>query len=75
MNILCFIDNLNAGGAQRQICYLASFLKKKNNQVTILTYHPGDFFLDELKKNKINYINLQNKNKLIRTIKIIRERK
>ena len=71
MNILCFIDNLNAGGAQRQICYLASFLKKKNNQVTILTYHPGDFFLDELKKNKINYINLQNKNKLIRTIKII----
>ncbi|WP_440680924.1 glycosyltransferase [Candidatus Pelagibacter sp. HIMB1623] len=71
MNILCFIDNLNAGGAQRQICYLASFLKTQNNQVTILTYHPGDFFLDELKKNKIHYVNIQNKNKFKRIIKII----
>ena len=72
MNITCFIDNLNAGGAQRQICYLASFLKKKNNEVTVLTYHPGDFFLDELKKNKIHHVNLQNKNKLLRTLKIIK---
>lgn len=72
MNILCFIDNLNAGGAQRQICYLASFLKKKNNEVTVLSYHPGDFFLDELKKNKIHYVILQNKNKLLRTLKIIK---
>lgn len=72
MNITCFIDNLNAGGAQRQICYLASFLKKKNNEVTVLSYHPGDFFLDELKKNKIHYVILQNKNKLLRTLKIIK---
>lgn len=72
IKVTCFIDNLNAGGAQRQICYLANFLKKKNFDVSVLTYHEDNFFKKELKKNKIKYINLQNKNKLIRTIRLIK---
>ena len=43
-NIVCFIDNLNAGGAQRQICYLAKFLKENGFNVTLLTYYNSDFF-------------------------------
>ena len=72
MKVTCFIDNLNAGGAQRQICHLANLLKKNDIDVSILTYHEDNFFKKELKKNNIKHINLQNKNKLLRTIKLIK---
>lgn len=64
--ITCFIESLSAGGAQRQICYLANFLRIKHYEVTILTYHNDSFFADELKKNDIHIVNLENKNKLIK---------
>ena len=72
MNILCFIENLNAGGAQRQICYLANLLKENNNDVTILTYHKDNFYLNELKKNKIKLINFEYKYKLLKIFKLIK---
>ena len=56
MKITCFIDNLNAGGAQRQICNLAYLLKQKNHEVTILTYQPSKFFLNDLKKKRLNIL-------------------
>jgi glycosyltransferase involved in cell wall biosynthesis len=51
MRILCLIDNLGSGGAQRQLVYLGRELKKRGNAVDFFVYHAGGFFrpaLDEL---------------------------
>ncbi len=48
MNILCFIDCLGPGGAQRQIATLAVGLKKRGHHVRFLVYHPHDHFLPAL---------------------------
>ncbi len=45
MNILCFIDSLGSGGAQRQLTTLAVGLKKRGHEVRFLIYHPDDHFL------------------------------
>ena len=59
MKILCIIDNLGSGGAQRQLVYLGRELKKRGNVVDFFVYHAGGFFrpaLDELgiKVHQIN---------------------
>ena len=72
MKITCFIDNLNAGGAQRQICYLAYLLKRKKYIVTVLTYNSGNFFSEYLKNNKIKHVIIKDKNKFLRFVKIFR---
>ena len=69
MNITCIIDNLAAGGAQRQMCMLAILLREKGHKVTILTYHPQNFFLDEILQAGITYQCYQEKNPLLRIIK------
>ena len=48
MKIVCLIDNLSAGGAQRQMVMLAKLLKQNGHDITILTYYPHDFFLQEV---------------------------
>ena len=69
-NIVCFIDNLNAGGAQRQICYLAKFLKEHGFNVTLLTYYNSDFFSYYLSKNKINHVKINENTKIKRAYKL-----
>jgi glycosyltransferase involved in cell wall biosynthesis len=44
MNILCVINNLEPGGAQRQLVELALGFKEKGHIVTFLTYHHLIFF-------------------------------
>jgi glycosyltransferase involved in cell wall biosynthesis len=44
MRVTCLIDNLGAGGAQRQMCMLAVLLKNQGLDVSMLTYHQNDFF-------------------------------
>ncbi len=44
MRILCLIDSLGSGGAQRQLSYLAALLKEAGHDVTVLTYHDLNFF-------------------------------
>lgn len=44
MRIICLIDSLGPGGAQRQMSYLAVLLKQAGHDVRILKYHPYDFF-------------------------------
>ena len=46
--ILCFIDSLDAGGAQRQMVGLAVMLKEKGYNVKVLVYHDNPFFLQTL---------------------------
>jgi len=48
MKIVCVIDHLGPGGAQRQLTTLALFFKKMGHEVSFLTYHENDFFLLEL---------------------------
>jgi glycosyltransferase involved in cell wall biosynthesis len=45
MKLLCLIDNLGSGGAQRQLVTLAVGLKKRGHEVRFLTYFPPDHFL------------------------------
>lgn len=70
MKIICFIDNLGSGGAQRQMVNLAVGLKREGNQVTLLTYYPNDFFLDFIREEDIEYISINEKKPLRRIYKI-----
>jgi len=49
MKIICLIDSLGSGGAQRQLVTLAVGFKKRGHEVRFLTYHPYDHFLPLLK--------------------------
>lgn len=65
--ILCFIDSLGPGGAQRQIVGLACFLKEKGYDVSVVTYHDNRFYVDQLLSNGVPYIYLKKaENKLTR---------
>jgi glycosyltransferase involved in cell wall biosynthesis len=44
MKVTCLIDQLGAGGGQRQLCVLAALLKRQGLDVSVLTYHPQRFF-------------------------------
>ena len=53
MKILLFIDNLGAGGAQRQLVGLAVMLKQQNYDVKVCTYYPHDFYKTYLDENNV----------------------
>jgi glycosyltransferase involved in cell wall biosynthesis len=48
MKIVCVIDSLGSGGAQRQLVNLAIGLKERGHQVAFITYHSGAHFVDTL---------------------------
>jgi glycosyltransferase involved in cell wall biosynthesis len=50
LRILCVIDSLNCGGAQRQICELAKGFKERGNDISFLVYHNIPFFNTYLDK-------------------------
>jgi glycosyltransferase involved in cell wall biosynthesis len=51
MKILCVIDSLGSGGAQRQMVNLVCGFKSKGHDVEILIYYPKiDFFRHEVEK-------------------------
>ena len=53
--ILCLIESLGSGGAERQLVGLASLLKRRGHDVTVLTYYPDDFYKHVLDKAHVNY--------------------
>ncbi len=53
MNILCVIDCLGPGGAQRQLVELALGFKEKGNDVSFLTYHHIPYYNSILEKKGI----------------------
>ena len=55
MKALLFIDSLTGAGAQRQLVNLAVGLTQRGHDITVTTYVPLDFFLDELNKHGITY--------------------
>lgn len=70
MKILCVIDSLGSGGAQRQLVNLAISFKKKGHEVSFLVYYKDNFYLKHLEKNKINVIQAIEENYLKRILKI-----
>lgn len=57
--IICFIDCLGPGGAQRQLVGLAILLKHQGYDVTVLCYHDLRFYVDELLSKGVPYIYLK----------------
>lgn len=70
--ILCLIDTLGFGGAERQMAGLALFLKKKGYQVDLVTYYAHDFYHD-LVANGVRTITLRTRdNKFSKLLTISR---
>jgi glycosyltransferase involved in cell wall biosynthesis len=66
MKVVCLIDSLGSGGAQRQICMLAQLLKQNSVDVTVVTYYDIPFYLHLLQNAKVPYLNIKWQNKFQR---------
>lgn len=51
--VLCFIDNLGSGGAQRQLVNIGVGLLRRGYEVEFLVYDSDDFFADTLNRHHI----------------------
>ena len=73
MKILCMIENLGQGGAERQLIGLAILLAKEGNEVRIIIYDEDFFYLPLLKGTGVvcEYID-KAKNKIMRIPRILR---
>jgi glycosyltransferase involved in cell wall biosynthesis len=70
LKILCVIDSLGSGGAQRQLVELAKGFKEKGHGVSFLTYHNFPFHNPVLEKHKIFITCLQEDNYVKRLFKL-----
>lgn len=72
MKILCVIDSLGSGGAQRQLVNLAVGFKEKGHDVSFLVYHSINFFKIILNESDISVHEIIEPNYLKRLLKIRR---
>lgn len=72
MKILCVIDSLGSGGAQRQLVELAKGFKEKDHNVSFLVYHPQDFYWKELENSNIGITYIEEPSYLKRLFKMRR---
>ena len=56
MKILCFIDCLGAGGAQRQLVGLASMLHQRGIDVKVCYYHDIPYYKEYLEERGIEHV-------------------
>lgn len=56
--ILCLIDALGLGGAERQMIGLALLLKQRGYQVDLVTYHDHDFYAELVQRYGIESMTL-----------------
>jgi glycosyltransferase involved in cell wall biosynthesis len=74
MKVLLVIDNLGAGGAQRQMSNLAIGLSKLGYTIHLFSYHKQFFFANKLIDNSIKLLNEEKKGKLgFNVIKALRK--
>lgn len=66
MKILCIIDGLGSGGAQRQLVGLVRLLKEHSFKVKLIWYHSDDFYQSYLDEHGIDYENGHSKGKLVK---------
>ena len=62
--ILCLIDCLSSGGAQRQLVGLAKLLAERGYEVEVLTYHDLPFYKSILEQYGIRNHNIYSSNNL-----------
>ncbi|MCG8582527.1 MAG: glycosyltransferase [Bacteroidales bacterium] len=72
MKILCVIDCLCAGGAQRQLVELAIRFHKRGHDVGFLTYYPSYFFYPVLEREGIPLTCIEERNYIKRLYKMRR---
>lgn len=77
--ILCFIDELGSGGAERQLTNLAILLKKDGYNVDVFCYHQNYFYENVLLQNDVPLIKkalIKNNywNKISNTWSVIKEK-
>ena len=70
MKILCVIDSLGSGGAQRQLVELAKGFKEKGHQVSFLVYHNEIFFKNVLDECQISVVAIIEPNYIRRLFKM-----
>lgn len=70
MKVLCLIDSLGSGGAQRQLVAIASGLKQFGHTVVFLYYSPENFYQDQLLNQNINVVYLKTTKLIERFFKI-----
>ena len=70
MKVICFIDGLGSGGAQRQMVNLAVGLKNRGHYVEMIAYENADFYLSKIVENNIKYTVLKSKNYLGRIFNV-----
>lgn len=70
MNILCVIDSLGSGGAQRQLVNIACELKERGHCITFLVYHSDPFFNQSLEQQSIEVIEVIEPNYFKRLLKM-----
>ena len=72
MKILCVIDTLASGGAQRQLVELSIGFKERGHEVSFLIYHLSTFYNSILENAGIDITCIQEKNYLKRFFKMRR---
>ncbi len=70
MRIVCIIDGLGSGGAQRQLVGLAALLKEKGYEVKVVYYHDVHFFRTFLLAHGVDYEYLTADRKFIKFHKV-----
>lgn len=70
MKILCIIDSLGSGGAQRQLVNLAIGFKKHGHEVSFLCYHKEEFYKNYLDENGISLSYVIESNYILRLFKM-----
>lgn len=73
MKILCLIDSLGSGGAQRQMVELAKGFTAKGHKVSFLIYHDINFYKNELDFTDINVKVISESNYIRRLFRIRKE--
>lgn len=53
--VICLIESLGSGGAERQLTYLASQIKERGCNVEVWTYYPNDFYAPILEENGVTW--------------------
>ena len=72
MKILCVIDSLGSGGAQRQLVNLALAFKDKGHEVSFLVYHSEPFYYTTLKEHGIDILEVIEPSYIKRLLKMRR---
>ena len=71
MKIICLIESLGSGGAERQLTLLATLLKRERYAVEVWTYYPNDFYKQVLEEGNVTYRYISSAHSKIKRIPVL----